>query len=106
MAMADYIMAILRTQLMVVFSWGLHNPMKLPNDAGLAFRVNGYKHRGWVAVRYNRGRDLFTVELMDGDKRVIRQIEDVYFDTLVDTIDGAVEKTDDYDDRVKKQYNL
>ena len=61
--MAEYILSILHMELMVVFSWGLHNPTALPNDEGLAFEVNGYKHRGWVIVRYNEGTDLFDIEL-------------------------------------------
>lgn len=54
--MAEYILSILRMELMVVFSWGFHRPTALPDDKGLAFMVNGFKHRGWVFVKYNEGR--------------------------------------------------
>lgn len=104
--MAEYILSLLRAQLMVVFSWGLHNPTELPNNEGLAFLVNGYKHQGWVFVKYNDGVDLFDVELRKTDMQLVKTIREVYFDRLVDVIDCAIEKTADYDERVKKQYNI
>lgn len=104
--MADYILSILRTQLMVVFSWGFHRPTALPDDGGLAFKVDGFKHRGWVFVKYNEGKDLYDVELRDKSLNVVRNIEDVYFDQLIAVIDNAVERTSDYEKRVKKLYNI
>ena len=98
--MAEYILQILRTQLMVVFSWGFHKPQRLPNDTGLSFMVEGFKYQGEVRVVYNEGADLFDVELVDINKR----IEDVYLDCLVRVIDEAVERTSDYDNRVRTQY--
>lgn len=91
---------------MVVFSWGLHNPIELPNNKGLAFLVNGYRHQGWVFVKYNEGDDLFDIELYTVNMHHIQTICNVCFDQLVDVIDRAVEKTTDYDERVRKQYNI
>ena len=99
--MAEYIMAILRTQLMVVFSWGFHKPHRLPNDAGLAFMVDGFKYQGRVEVVYNDGADLFEVHLSDG-----RAETDVYADCLVRVIDGLVERCNDYKSRVTEEYGL
>lgn len=99
--MAEYIIAILRTQLMVVFSWGFHRPTALPNNRGLAFEVDGFLYKGRVEVVYNEGMDLFEVHLSDG-----RVEADVYADCLVDVIDGMVERTDDYRERIKKEYGL
>jgi hypothetical protein len=45
--------------------------------------------------------DLFEVHLSDG-----RVEADVYADCLVDVIDGLVERTDNYEERVKKEYGL
>ena len=104
--MAKYILSILRMELMVVFSWGFHSPMALPDDKGFAFKVNGFKHKGWVFIRYNEGKDLFDVELRDNSLNIVRSIEDVYFDQLVNVIDHAVERTSDYEKRVKKFYNI
>lgn len=104
--MAEYILSILRTQLMVVFSWGFHRPTALPDDGGLAFKVDGFKHRGWVFVKYNEGKDLFDIELRDKSLNVVRSIEDVYFDQLIAVIDNAVEHTENYEEQVKGLYNI
>ena len=104
--MAKYILSILRMELMVVFSWGFPRPTALPNDEGLAFKVDGFKHRGWVFVKYNEGKDLFDIELRGNDLTIISVIEDVYFDQLVNVIDHAVERTSDYEKRVKDLYNV
>lgn len=104
--MADYILSILRMELMVVFSWGFHRPTALSDDGGLAFKVDGFKHQGWVVVRYNQGKDLFDIELRENDMNIVRIIEDVYFDQLVNVIDHAVERTSDYEKQVKKFYNI
>lgn len=99
--MAEYIMAILRSQLMVVFSWGFNTPKRLPNNTGLQFSVEGFKYQGVVEVRYNEGMDLFNVHLSNGTV-----VTDVYVDCLVDVIDALVERTDNYEERVKTEYGL
>ena len=99
--MAEYIMAILRTQLMVVFSWGFNSPIELPNNNGLRFNVNGFKFQGTIEVVYNDGRDLFEIRLSNGTI-----VEDVYLDSLINVIDNLVEKTDNYQERVKQAYNI
>lgn len=93
--MAEYIMAILRSQLTVVFSWGL------PNNTGLQFCVEGFKYQGVVEVRYNEGSDLFEVSLNNGTK-----VEDVYLDSLVNVIDNLLEKTNNYRERIEQEYNV
>ena len=103
MEMAKYIMTILKTQLMIVFSWGFHQPVAIEN--GLQFKVQGYKFRGVVSIVYNEGRDLFDVSFIKANK-VVNTIEGVFFDMLVDTIDDFVEKTSDYAQRVKEQYSI
>jgi hypothetical protein len=103
MEMAKYIMTILKTQLMVVWSWGFHQPVAI--EKGLQFKVQGYKFKGVVEVAYNEGRDLFDVRFLKANK-VVNTIEGVFFDMLVDTIDDFVEKTSDYEQRVKKQYSI
>ena len=94
-------MTILRSQLMVVFSWGFNSPKRLPDDKGLRFNVEGFKYRGVVEVIYNIGSDLFEVHLSDGTK-----VEDVYLDNLVEVIDSLVEKTPNYEQRVQQEYAL
>ena len=99
--MAEYIMTILHSQLMVVFSWGFNSPKRLPDDKGLRFNVEGFKYSGVVEVIYNIGSDLFEVHLSDGTK-----VEDVYLDNLVEVIDSLVEKTLNYEQRVQQEYAL
>jgi hypothetical protein len=83
----------------VILSWGFNSPIAITN--GLRFKVQGFKFTGIVEVIYNAGMDLFEIHLSDG-----RVEADVYADCLVDVIDGLVERTDDYADRVKKEYGL
>ena len=99
--MAEYIMRILRGNLMVVLSWGFHRPMALPEDKGLRFYVEGFKYQGVVDVIYNDGRDLFEVLLSNGTI-----VEDVYLDSLVNVIDGLVERTDNYKERIETEYQI
>lgn len=103
MEMAKYIMSILKTQLMVVWSWGFHKPMAVGN--GLRFKVQGFKFRGVVEVIYNEGQDLFDVSFIKANK-VVKSIDGVFFDMLVDTIDYYVEKTADYEKRVKEECEI
>ena len=98
--MAEYILQILRSQLMVVFSWGFHRPTALPDDRGLSFFVDGFKYKGEVQVIYNEGVDLFEVVLTNTGERV----EDVYLDCLVNVIDGLVERVDNYKEAVNDFY--
>lgn len=103
MEMAKYIMSILKTQLMVVWSWGLNSPIAIEN--GLRFKVQGFKFHGVVEVKYNEGSDLFDVSFIKAGK-VVKTIDGVFFDMLVETIDHYVEKTADYEERVKAEYSF
>jgi hypothetical protein len=102
--MAKYIMTILRSQPMIVFSWGFHTPVAINN--GLKFKVQGFLHTGWVEVVYNEGRDLFEVRTINKDGSVKQEVEDVYFDCLVNVIDGLVERCKNYSEKVKETYNF
>lgn len=103
MEMAKYIMSILKTQLMVMFSWGFNSPVAIQN--GLRFKVQGFKFRGIVEVVYNEGSDLFDLSFIKAGK-VVKSIDGVFFDMLVDTIDDFVEKTADYEQRVAAEYSI
>ena len=84
---------------MVILSWGFNSPIAITN--GLRFKVQGFKFTGTVEVIYNEGTDLFNVHLSNGTV-----VADVYVDSLVGVIDGLVERTNDYEERVKKEYGL
>ena len=104
MNMADYILRILKSRIFIILSWGFNSPIRLEN--GLKFKVQGYIHSGWVEVLYNQGNDLFEVSILNADGSIKRKETDVYLDCLVDVIDGMVEHTGDYRERVKKEYGL
>ena len=103
MEMAKYIMQILRSQLMIMWSWGFNSPIAIEN--GLRFKVQGFKFKGFVEVVYNEGWDLFDVSFIKAGK-VVKTIEGVYIDTLVSVIDNYVEKTPDYEQRVRDVYQF
>ena len=104
MAMAAYILSIFRTQPMIVFSWGFHGAYAIKD--GLCFSVNGYIHQGEVEVKYDRGVDLFVVNTLNEDGSIKQQETDVYLDCLVNVIDGMVERTSNYKEKVKETYLL
>ena len=103
MEMAKYILSILRTQLMVVWSWGFNSPIAL--EKGLRFRVQGFKFRGVVEVLYNEGQDLFDIFFIKRNK-MVEYINGVYFDQLVEVIDDYVEKTTNYKEMVEAEYAI
>lgn len=100
--MARYIFSILRTELTIMLSWGFNSAFALPN--GLSFFVNGYKHKGRVGIVYDEGWDLFTVRTINADGTVKEQQEGIYADGLVTVVDSMVEKTEDYAERVRRDY--
>ena len=64
--------------------------------------VVGFQYKGWVEVIYDEGHDTFRVVL----RKTGKTVEDVYFDELVNVIDSLVERTDDYEERVNKEYGF
>ena len=102
--MANYIYSILKSNRMIMWSWGFNAPKALANNEGLIFRVNGFKHKGLVKVVYHEGKDLFIVVLLDNQYNELKRVEDVYLDSLVEVIDEEVEHTSDYTNRVKNEY--
>ena len=103
--MAEYIMVILKSRLQIMWSWGCRSFVAL-ND-GLMWHVQGYLLNGWVKVLYNCGTDAFDVYFLNNKKELVKKVEEVYLDNLVDVIDYNVEKDDsfDYGKRVKEEYS-
>ena len=101
--MEMYIMRILKSQLMIIWSWGFNSPKTITN--GLSFRVQGFRFKGTVEVVYNEGTDLFDISFIKRNK-IIEIIEGIYFDQLVTVIDHHVEKVDNYKERVEAEYSL
>lgn len=98
-----YIMRVLKSQLMVVWSCGFNSPKAIAN--GLSFRVQCFKFKGTVEVIYNEGSDLFDISFIKRNK-VVEIIEGIYIDQLITVIDNHVEKVDNYKERVEAEYSL
>lgn len=95
--LAGYIWSILKTQPVIVMSWGVDMDTIKPVKGGLEFHVQGFKHTGMVQIILDEGKDLFEIHLIPDSEGERKIIEDVYFDMLVSIIDENVEKTDDYE---------
>ena len=98
--MARYIWSILKTQLTIITSWGIDPGSIKVVNLGIQFHVQGFKHTGYVKVALNEGKDLFEISLLSDDGECVKFLDEVYLDMLVDTIDQAVEKTEDYEERL------
>ena len=98
--MARYIWSILKTQLTIIMTWGIDPGSIKVVDLGIQFHVQGFKHTGYVKVALNEGKDLFEISLLSDDGECVKFLDEVYLDMLVDTIDQAVEKTEDYEERL------
>lgn len=98
--MAKYILTILLSNRTVVMSWGTHNAKTIKN--GIRFQVNGFKHEGFVEIIYNHGRDLFDIKLISLENEVKKELNSIYFDDLLDVIDYAVERVENYDQAVSE----
>ena len=103
---AGYILSIFRSNPFVVMSWGIDPKTVKTIELGLEFHVQGFKHRGLVRVTLNEGLDLFEVSLIDENDIIVNTIESVFCDNLVAVIDGAVEKTDNYEKSICAEYGI
>ena len=104
--LAGYIWSILKTQPIIVMSWGGDMDTIKPVEGGLEFHVQGFKHTGMVQIILDEGKDLFEIHLIPDSEGERKIIEDVYFDMLVSIIDENVEKTDDYEKRISDTYDI
>ena len=104
--LAGYIWSILKTQPVIVMSWGVDMDTIKPVKGGLEFHVQRFKHTGMVQIILDEGKDLFEIHLIPDSEGERKIIEDVYFDMLVSIIDENVEKTDDYEKRISVFYDI
>jgi len=92
----------------VLWSWGASKFQTFKTDqvkgigedylGGLVFYVRGHKHKGHVFVTL-AGNDTYTItlgHLKRGNVKPKEQVKEVYFDEMVDIIDGLVERQDNY----------
>jgi len=76
---------------MAFFAWGAKNLIGTKN--GLRFKTSGcVKRKLWVHIELN-AKDLYDVEffrIWKGEKKLVASVEDIYFDSLIETIDRHV----------------
>ena len=104
--LAKYIWAILTSQPIILMSWGIDPKTVKTIELGLEFRVDGFKHAGLVRVTLNETEDLFEVTLIDDNGTTVDTIQSVFCDNLVAVIDDAVEKCENYQERISQEYQL
>ncbi len=54
--LAGYIWSILKTQPVIVMSWGVDMDTIKPVKGGLEFHVQGFKHTGMVRIILDKGK--------------------------------------------------
>lgn len=109
--MASYILELMRYHPVVIMSWGIDNKSyRIAEDAagnyGLQFHVHGFKHQGLVQILYDEGSDTFLYHLLSDTGELVKTREDIYFDELVSVVDEAVEKVDNYKERICQEYGI
>ena len=104
--LARYIWTILTSQPIILMSWGIDPKTVKTIELGLEFHVQGFKHRGLVRVTLNEGLDLFEVSLIDENDKIVNTIESIFVDNLICVIDSAVEKCENYQERISQEYQL
>ena len=102
--MTKYIYGILMSQRTIFMSWGFTSPILIKQ--GLKFSVNGFILQGKVQIIYNEGADLFDLTFFTEDNQIRNAMNGIYIDELVNVIDGQVERTDNYNERVNQEYGF
>ena len=100
--LAMYIWRILRTQMTVIMSWGIDPSKARVITNGMEIHVQGFLHKGFVQITLNEGAGLFEITLLSENRETVKFIDVIYLDSLVDTVDRAVEKCDNYEQRVSE----
>ena len=103
---AGYILSIFRTNPFVVMSWGINPASITIVDVGVKFHVQGFLHTGYVQVQLNEGEDLFEVTLISEEGEILNKIEHIFVDNLICVIDDAVEKCENYQERISQEYGI
>lgn len=93
------LLALLKQDIMMFFSWGAHDFTIDSSKRPRMFRmtVQGHHHKGHVYIFVN-GLDLFDVYLTTSQGTIVQKTNDMglYFDQLVDWIDKKVERIPEY----------
>lgn len=104
--LARYIWSILKTQITIFMSWGVVPESMKVIEGGLEFHSQGFKHKGKVQIVLDEWKDLFEVHLISENGEKIKTIEDVFLDNLISVVDENIEKTEDYKERICREYGI
>ena len=99
---ANYIWQILKTRMQIIMSWGIDPSRARVINCGMEIHVQGFLHTGFLQITLNEGTDLFEITLLSESRETMKFIDGIYLDCLVDTIDRAVEKCENYENKVKE----
>ena len=99
---ANYIWQILKTRMQIIMSWGIDPSRARVINCGMEIHVQGFLHTGFLQITLNEGTDLFEITLLSESRETVKFIDGIYLDCLVDTIDRAVEKCENYEQRVSE----
>jgi hypothetical protein len=103
---AGYILSIFRTNPFVVMSWGINPATITIVEVGVKMHVQGFLHTGYVQIQLNEGEDLFEVMLISEEGETLKTIEHIFVDNLISVIDDAVEKCENYQERISQEYGI
>ena len=103
---AGYILSIFRTNPFVVMSWGINPASITIVEVGVKFHVQGFIHTGFAQVVLNEGEDLFEVTIISEEGETVNRIEHIFVDNLISVIDSAVEKCENYQERISQEYSI
>ena len=101
---AGYILSIFRTNPIVVMSCGIASITIV--EVGVKMHVQGFLHTGYVQIQLNEGEDLFEVTLISEEGETLNKIEHIFVDNLISVIDDAVEKCENYQERISQEYGI
>jgi hypothetical protein len=88
--LAMYIWQILKTQMTVIMSWGIDPGQAKVIKNGMEIHVQGFIHTGFVQITLNEGTDLFEIKLLSEERELVKFIDGVYLDCLVNTLDENI----------------
>ena len=100
--LANYIWKILKTRIEIIMSWGIDPGQAKVINNGMEIHVQGFIHTGFVQITLNEGTDLFEIKLLSEKRELVKFIDGVYLDCLVNTLDENIEKCDNYKQRVSE----
>jgi hypothetical protein len=90
----------------IPLSWGIDFTKIKVLPLGTSFHVQGFKVKGNVKVEYDEGEDLYNISIAPDNHVAPIIYKGVFCDQLISLIDEAVEKTENYEERVRAEYHL